>query len=134
MNWRSVPLGTVTVRGKKSLKLHSLPAGTADGMSAMIVTGPEAAATGTAASSWPRIKTAVPAAPARHRTLTTSTSTPDECRFGGPSSGRSRSLRTSGVLQSPVGVHPEQGQVFVHGALGHHCPGRRHGGVDVRLA
>ena len=37
MNWRSVPVGTETVRGKKSLKAHRWPAGTADGMSAVTV-------------------------------------------------------------------------------------------------
>ena len=53
MNWRSVPVLTVTVRGKKSLKVHNLPAGAADGMSAVTVAVGVTAPTGAARTKLP---------------------------------------------------------------------------------
>src|SRR6476646_4097598 len=47
-NSRSLPVRTLTVRGKKSLKLHSRPAGTAAGWSAVTVATPGLAAAGAA--------------------------------------------------------------------------------------
>ena len=47
-NWIVEPVGTLSVRGKKSLNAQLWPAGTAAGMSAVIVSGDEAATGATA--------------------------------------------------------------------------------------
>ena len=68
----SLPVRTDTCRGKKSLKAQKRPAGTAEGISAVIVTGPGAAPTGAAPINRFNMEITAPAAAARHPTLLTS--------------------------------------------------------------
>jgi len=116
MNWRSVPVLTVTVRGKKSLKLHNRPAGTADGISAVTVAGPVVATTGAAATSWLSMNSVAPALAMRHRVLITGGSS--LCRIEAAPGPvlivlrRRRATSTQIPLDSPAS----------RGAFGHHGP------------